>query len=72
MLLGVLIGSIIGFCAGILVSEGVKSVKSMIHGARNSCWLGHNWSGWIENLGKHAVNSRYRQCGRCFKIQVGK
>lgn len=31
----------------------------------------HQWSGWTENLGDHAVASRYRQCQRCLKVEIG-
>ena len=38
----------------------------------SACWWRlHRWSGWTENLSRHAVGARYRQCERCLKVEVG-
>lgn len=31
----------------------------------------HAWSGWLENLGRYAVGTRYRFCERCGAIETG-
>lgn len=36
-----------------------------------TCFLGHDWSGWYEVLNRSATGRRHRQCKRCLKIETG-
>jgi hypothetical protein len=61
-----------GICIGAASVNPVKRFIFRLKESRRACWYRpHEWSGWTENFSAGAIGERYRQCGRCFKMEVG-